>query len=754
MDLRYASTNIRYIGHTYGAGWTGTHFVRASDMSPFGPRVAAADELADAPLALGVPKPVRYAPVKREKGKETFLPVSIELALVEPGKVQAVKVAAWEGAEVEVDVLNLWDPQHPEKVTLKGQLKGLFCALKVDADTVKSWLDPKGPLKARVNENLFDFRFRIPKIQVKGKPYTGESSNRLFFYRRKILVFFPGVFGSQVQVQAPGGQVLGFPDFSDETAPLPQTEGEAMAQLGMQLAKVAKQKIGVLECDSEGKPLAEPKDPKLFMLTVPVKGPVVYNPFNRLREARQAHHRPLPEDLKLYRLFLAPYDWRLDLTDTAEKKLEELKKIQDGEFGRKAPDSDDEIALIGHSTGGLLIRRILANPKADGLVSQAFFMNVPFRGAPKPLSVIPTGRDPLTGGSMIPFVTPHSLRAICLTAPIVYHLSASPTYPDPIFIVKKPSGVQPFTGLQAEKEWVTLAIAKGFMPGRKVIPAKASLSSDERRALAMGADDWAKYWDDRWERLRGRLLIGWARPKEVDGWEARERTKRKMDAQDAVREEQGWSDVLSDRAGAFHKKCEEMAKEGKWADRSFIFYSVAQAPTTLAVEAKLVEAKVYGNLASFLNGAGITIGQLDTDLLPPPVEEGKPEKRTDRLVEDGVLKVEHWSRPSPTAGYLRETWRFASLRNIYGDGTVPLPSLVGYGGKAKVFKKLVDEPGGVTGPEHVAAPNSAWAWERIIEVLQGHDDRVDKNLDKDVDPVRGTDPDSRLKPLQDAYLNA
>jgi hypothetical protein len=73
----------------------------------------------------------------------------------------------------------------------------------------------------------------------------------------------------------------------------------------------------------------------------------------------------------------------------------------------------------------------------------------------------------------------------------------------------------------------------------------------------------------------------------------------------------------------------------------------------------------------------------------------------------------------------RRYWQLSAIA-VPGDKTVPVVSLLGFGGPATVFKPL---PGN---PEHTEAPNSVWCWRRIIEVLQGRDlnpDHVAKNVD-------------------------
>lgn len=765
MLLRPLVQNVYHVRHGYGAAWTSSAFRQTSDTADFGPP-ATRDPRADNPVPVGSPKPVKYLPVPRRAGEEKIPALSLMLGLSEEGKIRAVQVPAWEGAEVLIEVVNLWDPAAPKKVELKGTLQKLVCKVEVSKDTLRSWLDPKGPLGALVNENLLDFRFRIPKIDESGSVFAGESQNRVFLYRRKVLVFFPGVFGSQVQFTTPDGQKFGFPDFfQDDTVPTgPHAAEESVGKLGEALGTIvfSTQKVGVLECDDAGKPLRQPDKPTLLRLNI--GKPQAYDCFTSLHEAARRRFSQLPESFRLYTLFIAPYDWRCDLTETARAKLEDLKELQDGEFVSRAPDTDDQVALVGHSTGGLLVRRMLVEPKAaDSLVSHAFFQNVPFRGAPKTFTVMATGRDPLDGDPMLPFVDPESLRSVALTVPVIYHLSPSPKYPkhEPIFTGNGPGIRTNLTGLDAERAWIELAIHTGLMPNRKIVPAREPLDAKARGALALRASAWHEYWEEYCERRRGRTLVEWLYPHAPPNhWAERELAKRGLVDQDALRVEQGWNQKLADAASAFHSKCEEWAVRGPWADRCYLFYSVAEEATTLCLDAKLVHAEELP-VVEFLKAVGVTMADTRGEVVLPPRKRIAPDDTSvgeKELKEKGdVWVVERWY-PSPRFMYGhrlfgREVWRFATLRQVDGDGTVPLESQLGFGGKAKVFKRIEDRADG-TGPAHVPASNHPWVWDRILETLQGRDPKEHLAKPNEANPETGIDHDPRLKVLRSRYANS
>ena len=49
-----------------------------------------------------------------------------------------------------------------------------------------------------------------------------------------------------------------------------------------------------------------------------------------------------------------------------------------------------------------------------------------------------------------------------------------------------------------------------------------------------------------------------------------------------------------------------------------------------------------------------------------------------------------------------------------GDSTVPIASLVGFGGSAKVLPATPEKPA------HSDGPNAPSVWENIFKILQGH----------------------------------
>jgi hypothetical protein len=262
--------------------------------------------------------------------------------------------------------------------------------------------------------------------------------------------------------------------------------------------------------------------------------------------------------------------------------------------------------------------------------------------------------------------------------------------------------------------------------------------------------------------MRGRLIPDNLDSGQVDTWEATHLAESNLVDQNAVRVEQGWSDALQRKATQFHDDCEGVARLGNWADRSYIFYSINKNPTTLGIEAQLESAEEFPNLESFLHAVGWTAEKArKRNVIPPPRKEGTLAKRDlAEPLEQGVFHVENWSKRG--AIYRREKWRFATVQQIFGDGTVPLSSLIGFGGPVNVFRKVIGEKDNgderhpdedIRGLAHSKAPNHPWCWRRVVEVIEGHD--VSDHLDSAVDPVDGVDPDPKLTDLwKEAWVRA
>jgi hypothetical protein len=638
-------------------------------------------------------KPVVYLPVKRRGGTNQYVGAQIHIQIVEAEKQRLnFEIKSLVGSPVKVDILNMmraFAGDTMQKSLPDSKLDAsLSCFINIPADTIKSLMDPDGPMKARVNENLLDFLVEIPAIKIDGKPLQGNSTNRLFVYCRKTIVFLPGVFGSEIGLVAKDGEGAGFPHFLNIRI----------------LHPTAGFRIGNLECDVKGEPVLPAPHPKLFKKAVHLKS--VYETFDKVKEARRQRLLSVPDEFLVYMLQAFSYDWRGDLTKAAESMMQRLRELQ--ERLRKRDDTDDQVAIAGHSTGGVIIRRMLGEPGADSLISHAFFLNVPFRGAPKALSVMVTGRDPPGGDPMIPGMDPYSMLAIAPTAPIVYHLAPSAKYPTPVAQIL-PDGIPPGPLPDREREKAALidaALRRGILhPAAPVCVPLDSL--EERLAVADGADDWNDFVRWRNRHSDGDALYQYESERGGSVGETHFSLPAKKLAESAALQLQAarrismaWSTELAKQAQTFHETSERIAAGGTWAEKAYIFYT-KEHDTTVSVKIEPQGGLTQCNVVSMYSDANTTNTFLDGEAKPAEPKES-----------ENPLVVEQWQYQ---AGTLWRAHSQVSATTDDGDGTVPRVSLLGFGGPAKVFKPL---PGN---PKHVPAPNSEWLWSRVMDVLQGHD---------------------------------
>jgi hypothetical protein len=697
-------------------------FSQDSEARPFGPgsllpqagpmpRVGSAGGFEAGPETAAA-KPVLYIPVKRQNGQETIPSLRVWLEFREVGRLSNIQALAHVGAKVSFSVWNVWGNQRRGPVKLEGSLDEVgTCSVPIPAATVKSWLDPRAELRGRVNEILLDFEFAIPDLT--DQLIVGESITRIYLYRRKVLVFLPGVFGSQVNVRTPDGHTRGFPDlytgFTLERALADSLlPGAGLAQ------QLATQKLGSLECDAAGRPLIQPVKPALFSL----RGQV-YDVYDDCRAARARYFADLPADFRLIELQLFAYDWRTDLLEAAQALATRVAKLQ-AEL-REKPDTDDEVALTGHSTGGLIMRRALGEPGMQQRVSHAFFISVPFRGAPKALGVILTGKDPPGGGPgnrMVDFVDPDSLRDAALCMPIVYHLAPSAAYTERVAFTPGRPPAAPISVEEDKRDLIDTAISAGFLPAPCFVKA-SGLSDGERALLASSSNDWHSFWSEASERLRAQELYDASYPHgypERDSWFPGEIRARGLEAQAAARVRGGWNLELAARARQFHEQSEQVARSGAWKDKAYVFYSIAKQPTTLSVHFERVSETDFADSLALLKDEGIPVLQfLDGDVVPARTEE-------EREIADE--RGEHHSVPAPVVHQWlrvngrckRIVWRlWAESKTSGGDGTVPEESLRGFGGDVQ------DQQIGKIGDKftHLDTPNEATVWNSIMQMLQG-----------------------------------
>jgi hypothetical protein len=732
----------RFYAYSYIAEWRFRGAVASTDPNAveFGPRpwnqrqgVLRAAEARDAydPTRGRYAKPVVYLPVKRRDGQDQLPTLIVSIKLVSPQLTGNNQVKIWAGTSVEVEVVNVLTLPPPgssePKVTLQGKLDAnLSCEIEVKASDVTSWLKDGSALKALVNENLLDFRFKLNGVSDGGKPVVGQSRNRLFLYCRKTIVFLPGLFGSQLHVTLADGTALGYPMFW-------KSGHFDWALLNKD------QTAGVLECDENGLPLLSFPNLSLLMLhsfhylphVLPFVPQDVIDPFGACHEARMTILPHVPPEFQLFTLTIYPYDWRTDLTDAAARLNQHLLDLKTKRL-TPAPDTDDQVAVIGHSTGGVVIRRALGpiadadcldpgikngnHPEADSLISLAFFLSVPFSGAPKALPVLMTGLQEPEGKRMIPMLVPETLFAISLVMPIVYHLATTEDYA--YRPASSPSRNFKATDYKKDHEadkasFVTDALDAGLMPRPWFVKASVA-DPDLRRRLAIGADDWHKLVRELAERTNGLSLIqatnnSWT----ATNWFTTEIQRRGLQYQYDARRMGGWNATLAGRARDFHQKSLS-AIAGVWKQRSAIFFGIAEEPTFRQINlSKSNDIKHSGGVLGVLHDRRVIVQDIAS--VSQPTYQHVDWHSDDKTVQF-MGGIETFSQWSVKGDQVTETpWTLEWVKQAFaGDGTVPSDSQLA---EATNVAKLIPIADYEKSPKHMDTTKVAHVWESLVVAM-------------------------------------
>lgn len=717
----------------------------------------------------GSSKPVLYIPVKRRAGVTEFPGLEIHLALYEPGLTMNVQ---WGSDAPKVKAsLKIFDALGGEDRIVPKEMEVVLNQCSVDGGLliiepgeVAKWLDENGDtLESKINDNLLDFTVEILDLPVQGTIY---SRNRVFLYQKKVIVFIPGLYGTQFKVTGVDerGQdvtLAAWPDYRDI------------------ITGLGKQGTGVLECDSDGEPLLEAKSPALlrvdpvsftdrklkwfFMpMLLMAQNPLTaagiycavkktirnyslaqgYDVFHVCRKARidrfekRGGPASLPE-VTVHEIWLLLYDWRRDLTECLEGSKGEgdglirtLKDIHSRLV--EAPNTDDQLAVAGHSTGGLLLRGMLAHDEIKpSMISHAFFISVPFNGAPKALSMFLTGCDTpeLNGDSGLPLNSDH-VRAMAPTVPIIYHLAPNHRYPHRVAVIKRNQGDRGNPtwndigdgdpSMEAQKRsLVRAALAAGVYYIQKMVDARKASEEPMRLKLAKKADEWHEHWDAfcEWESARAAYEheTGDCRT----NWLNREPKKdRDLELQDQSRIEVAWSDELARKAADFHQRTINGNLWNEWEGKSFVFYSRGHETTTRLLLEQLRD-EVYERPRD--------LDPLEESTLYEMKElqyrNGYPQGRYDLgLARPGFFRTEleyargreHWVYRE--GKIVKERWILAASKGD-GDQVVPLESLLGFDGPVATHEEIPAKDQSKADTEHSKTANSSWLWNRIIEIL-------------------------------------
>ncbi len=120
-------------------------------------------------------------------------------------------------------------------------------------------------------------------------------------------------------------------------------------------------------------------------------------------------------------LFLFPYDWRYGVSDSTEALFKQ--KIAD----IMSQTGSDKVDVVAHSTGGLIVKKYVADNESAHHIGKAIFVGVPNTGAPKAIKVLLQG-DNFSN----PFLSQSEMQKLAKNFPVVYDLAPSSTYYDKV----------------------------------------------------------------------------------------------------------------------------------------------------------------------------------------------------------------------------------------------------------------------------------------------------------------------------------
>lgn len=629
-------------------------------------------------------------PVPARNGAYQFPPVTLtaQLCQVDPvyGTVTNVFVPDLEGKQVNFTLGNevrLGVNQAGKPGPYHAKLTGGTATLTLGGATVAGWFEPaKG--WATLNVNLLTFRVELPDV-ADGQTLYDYAEPYYYFYCRKSILFLPGVMGSKLAIKNPDGSTTPiYPHYGIIDVPWGIPDGLAEGQY----------QTGELECDGDGKPLYETEQ-ELFQLigSLPGRVPnfasaaVVYDVITIFESQwdETCDRFKIPHSLRPYKVIAWPYDWRLNLEGTALQLKTEVEALQ--AKLRREDDMDDRVALSGHSTGGLIVRRVSGFPGIEAFVDHSFFMNVPFQGAPKAVSVFVFGGDPPIPGrfsALVPVLI--SLDSMLQTGPnlpIMYFLSASASYPDPVSHLDRaldpifPNYSYGPGSRETEKEkFINFAEYIGLIVRPR--PPQPGLTEADRQRIASASDDWSENYWFAIKEAKQRLGIPLSNEQTQNAWQA---AKDECWAEGAWSEtvrsrtpDPSWNRTIAAQAREFHRLSEDAIKNSKV--HLWVFWS-RNNTTCGKTTAKLVKSQPFSE-------GPIPVADSDNDFT-------------------------FSFKDNNTRHYYK--LQFSAV-GVDGDGTVPLTSLLGIGtDKAKYFTALVGNP------SHVAAPNADEAWGKVISTL-------------------------------------
>jgi hypothetical protein len=325
------------------------------------------------------------------------------------------------------------------------------------------FIDSDKILKAlAVGENK-NFVEAIVRICYRGRTLELHSDNVLHVLLERTVVFLPGVLGSEIWVNDPSWFTLPAPfNSSSERLAYPVPIGLVSVPGYTDWKKYQATYLALQYAPSRMKLFTHVDLGNVFPFSViPLTGAVtaktvydVQTPLQRAVDDQLPKLQIQGQRVPYYRLQTWPYDWRQKLDDhvaalktggclpagASAPPASPPAKCFGADAEYAAPPTieqivqnaqttsrfmDDRVTLVGHSTGGLVIRSALNDPAFRSLVDRAYFINTPFLGAPKAYYAS------MTGDMVKELIDPGVLVQLASSMPIVYYLSPMAGYIDP-----------------------------------------------------------------------------------------------------------------------------------------------------------------------------------------------------------------------------------------------------------------------------------------------------------------------------------
>lgn len=260
---------------------------------------------------------------------------------------------------------------------------------------------------------LINGSFLEALAQLKSSESWFVTRELVYLLKQHPLFFLPGVFGSEIEVRHDGGTEEAWPEFSRIFFP-------------------GGKEIHLLACSPDGSPRWQAvRTTLLDYVFVPRLGSVyrVLDLVTSLSNRWPGVYLDRAKTLRVKQVAFAPvpYDWRLDISSSYLQIARDIDRTYEELAARsEIPFLDNRISIVGHSTGGVVLRGLASLPNAlRDRIGSAFFVNTPFWGAPKAEYVLLTGD---MGSEFEVLVNDADLAQLAPDLPVLYHLSPGEEY--------------------------------------------------------------------------------------------------------------------------------------------------------------------------------------------------------------------------------------------------------------------------------------------------------------------------------------